>query len=568
MKEEILEQAIARLKETKKEIIDRINSYEDELKRYRESNKELNDNLSVEVYNEKTEKWTNSLKACKNVKDIIQELDGQIKEQKNLVNNVINYNINFGDLDKFFDMVLEIDGYDVQNFYGDCTKISKATMIKFPFKASDISNFNTTRGIILMKADYIVSEKSIFGHANSNKALVAKEIQDMLRSSKMFNFYDTMIKYFSDNLKRVDLIAKENGQKIQEIRTAEINKRKEEIDTNIEELNRKIDECKKSLVSIGEIYKLYEKYNTDKDQSTLIRLADELSNLVVISQRETKIIKYEPTEKEEKEKEETTSLEEKVVEEKPNVLDSDYFRRSDTKHLICFLGEENDSIKNDILKHFDNSARKPVLSELYNIFNSLAVENDYIKDKGGNPHSGSAKNALALLKSPFDFEYRRYGVRNDGFRIHAISRYSSLLKELGYGSGKIIFFGAIGVNDDKLKSDAYNRLGKRAIEERSYRGKTAKLRPNFDYIEHITRRYIPIKFLSEDDKVILNFGGFKGMTKGKIERSIEDCKYVLYDILDDDSKNNVKKYLDEYFINQTSMLFDIIENYKKEISLD
>ena len=139
---------------------------------------------------------------------------------------------------------------------------------------------------------------------------------------------------------------------------------------------------------------------------------------------------------------------------------------------------------------------------------------------------------------------------------------------MGYGSGKIVFFGAIGVNDDKLKSDAYSRLGKRAIEERSDRGKTAKLRPNFDYIEHITRRYIPVKLLSDEDKSTINYIGFNGKTKGSIDTIIENKKYVLYDLLDEQSKKNVKDYLDEYFINQTTMLFDIIDDYKKGNTLD
>lgn len=573
MKEEVLKQIIERLKDTKKEIIDKINSYEEQIKNYKESNKELNDSLSIEVYNEKTEKWTNSLKACKDVNETVERLEGMIKTQKELVDYLLKYNLTFGDLDNFFDLVLNIDGFNVQNYFNECCDLSKVTKVPFPYKASDLTNFNKARMAIIMKADYMVeSQRNFITHTHDEKLNTAKDLVQMINKAKMTSFFDKLIKYFSDNKRRIAAIAVENGEKIQEIRESEIKKRKDEIKSNIDELNRKIDECKKSLVSIGEIYSLYDKYKEDQDQNTLIKLTEELANLVAISQRESKILKHE----EKEEVEEIETKEEKPVEEvkkeeiipEVRTLDNDYFRRKDTKHLICFLGDENDSIRDDIIKHFDNSARKPVLSELYSIFNSLALDTDYIKDKGGNPHSGSSKNALALLKSPFNFEYRRYGVRNDGFRIHAISRYSSLLEELGYGSGKIVFFGAVGLNDDKLKSDAYSRLGKRAIEERSNRGKVAKLRPNFDFIEHITRRYIPIKLLSEGDKSILNYIGFNGKTKGSIDTTIENKKYVLYDLLDEQSKKNVKDYLDEYFINQTTMLFDIINDYKKVDTLD
>ena len=567
MKEEILKQAIERLKDTKQEVIDKIDYYEEEIRRYKESNKEFDD---VEINTDETEKMFRSMRASEVVKNDIKSLEEMILKQKNLVNQVLNYNLNFGDLDQFFKMVLEIDGFHEKDLYEFCNEISKTTLIKVPIKTSDISAFNQKRVAVIMKVDLMLQEKKSFGYTSVNKLALANEIKSMIRKFNMMPFYDKILNYLEANQKEVYKISEKNRIRTIEIRERELAKRKEEIDNNINELKRKIDECKKTLVSIGEIYDLYEEYAISKDQNTLVSLTEKLVDLVVISQRETKILKHEEKEKIDEPEEEKV---EQKVEEKEEVkevytLDNDYFRRADTKHLICFLGEENDSIREDIIKHFDKSARKPVLSELYNLFNSLAGDADFIKDKGGNPHSGTSKNALTLLKKPFDFEYRRYGVRNDGFRIHAISRYSSLLKELGYGSGKIVFFGAIGVNDDKLKSDAYSRLGKRAIEERSDRGKTAKLRPNFDYIEHITRRYIPVKLLSDEDKSTINYIGFNGKTKGSIDTIIENKKYVLYDLLDEQSKKNVKDYLDEYFINQTTMLFDIIDDYKKGNTLD
>ena len=59
---------------------------------------------------------------------------------------------------------------------------------------------------------------------------------------------------------------------------------------------------------------------------------------------------------------------------------------------------------------------------------------------------------------------------------------------MGYGSGNIIFFGSVGVNkDDKSKTEAYQRLGKRAVASISdMSGESSILMPSFDYIEHIT----------------------------------------------------------------------------------
>ncbi len=565
MKEEVLRQIIERLKDTKQEIIDRIHSYEEKIKRYKESNKELKDSLSVEVYNEKTEKWTRSLNACKTVKEHIIHYEDIIKKQKDIVTQVLNYNLNFGDLDHFFDKVLDIDGFVVETWYGDCTDISKATMIKFPYKASDLTNFNNIRGIILMKADYIVQQNVFFGKNNPNKIGVAKEIIQMLKVSPIMSTFDGLLKYFSDNLKRVDEIAKENGEKIQEIREQEIAKRKDEIRKNIDEINRKIDECKKSLVSIGEVYKLYEQYNLSKDQDTLIKLTEELANLVVISQRESKILKHEDKEKSE-EKEETPVEEIKKEEVTTEVksLDSDYFKRPDTVRIICFLGTEDDSIINDIENYFDKSIRHKVLERMDSIFNTLFQDKKHIARAGGDPDGTTSKKTLKLLDPPLDFTYRRYAEGGDKFRIHAIRRYSKILQDLGYGEGNIVFFGSVGPNKSiKEKRSTYDRLGRRAVEEIGSKGNITKLAPSFDYIEHITRGYIPISLLSENDIEKLKNYEFNKALPGNIEQTIDNNKYVLFESLDSTSKANVKKWLDDYFIEQTNKLFEIKDMYMK-----
>ena len=565
MKEGILAQAIEKLKNTKQEIIDKINSYEEEIRNYKNSNKELDDNLSVEVYNEKTEKWINSLKSCDTVKREILDLEAFIKEQKGVVSNVLNYNLNFGDLDHFFDMVLDIDGFDVQNFYAECSNISKATMIKFPFKASDIADFNKSRGFILVKADYMVKQRIHFGQANPNKLATAKEIIQMLKNSKIMKFHDTLIKYFSDNLKRVDSIAKENAEKIQEIRDSEISRRKEEVNNNIKEIERKIDECKKSLVSIGEAYDLYDKYKETGDKEVLLELTAKLADLVIISQRESKILKHEDKEKSEaKEETPVEEIKKEEVTTEVKTLDSDYFRRPDTVRIICFLGTEDDSIINDIENYFDKSIRHKVLERMDSIFNTLFQDKKHIARAGGDPDGTTSKKTLKLLDPPLDFTYRRYAEGGDKFRIHAIRRYSKLLQDFGYGEGNIVFFGAVGPNKSiNEKRSTYNRLGRRAVEEIGSKGNITKLAPSFDYIEHITRGYIPISLLSENDIEKLKNHEFNKALPGNIEQTIDNNKYVLFESLDSTSKASVKKWLDDYFIEQTNKLFEIKDMYMK-----
>ena len=87
----------------------------------------------------------------------------------------------------------------------------------------------------------------------------------------------------------------------------------------------------------------------------------------------------------------------------------------------------------------------------------------------------------------------------------------------------------------------------------------------FDFIEHITRGYIPKKLFSDEDIKKSEKGMFLSKLKGNIDMSIEHGRFVLYDLLDDSTKSNVKKYLDDYFIKQTNMLFEIKDKYDKAI---
>ena len=128
-----------------------------------------------------------------------------------------------------------------------------------------------------------------------------------------------------------------------------------------------------------------------------------------------------------------------------------YYLDGDIRNIICFLGNDNDSLDKDIDSHFsDNSSKPIILRELNDIFNKLVFDSNYIQI-GGKPKYFTDDKVKAIQATPYKFNYKRFGVSKDQFRIHAIDRQSKLLQKLGYGSGHIIFFGAIGVNDDKEK---------------------------------------------------------------------------------------------------------------------
>ena len=216
----------------------------------------------------------------------------------------------------------------------------------------------------------------------------------------------------------------------------------------------------------------------------------------------------------------------------------------------------------DLDRHFDNADKKVVLDELLSLFNGLYSDENFSPLTGGNPASKAARR---LLEFPYKFSYKRYGISKDVYRLHAIKRHSSLLKELGYGNGDIIFFGALGVNDDKLKTDAYNRIAGRVFASVDNR---IVLREEFDYIEHITRGFIPSELLSEEDEKRKKLGQFHGKLKGTSQdKSIENGKYILFEALGDASKENIIKYLNDYFYDQTTKIFDI-KRLKEQLDKD
>ncbi len=307
-------------------------------------------------------------------------------------------------------------------------------------------------------------------------------------------------------------------------------------------------------------------YLDTADEDLLVSICEELLKRGIITNRTFKSILYKKVEKVPEESkeiiEESNEEPEKEVKEEKNELDTEYFKRSSTKCLICFLGNNGNDIMSDLDRHFDNADKKVVLDELLSLFNGLYSDENFSPLTGGNPASKAARR---LLEFPYKFSYKRYGISKDVYRLHAIKRHSSLLKELGYGNGDIIFFGALGVNDDKLKTDAYNRIAGRVFASVDNR---IVLRDEFDYIEHITRGFIPSELLSEEDEKRKKLGQFHGKLKGTSQdKSIENGKYILFEALGDASKENIIKYLNGYFYDQTTKIFDI-KRLKEQLDKD
>ena len=573
--DELLREAMNKLNVLKNEAHERLDSIETEKENYIDMNRSYLD--SIDTFQEQPviiiDIPKENMPYIKKISDLLDEYKCEYEKIKNVLDYDTDKNLN--DFFKSVELLQNINPDDLLRRIKEATETCDK---KFLVVTREIENvnlrLNKAKQLVetsLRSGSYMVSKtnyrnlrkRSDLLKNQRGKAIV-KDIKDLIRLNK--SFFDKTITYLESSMTFLNSPTVNDDLYNKEME--KIESKKDEINAKISEYNSQIDISKKNVILIDKIYKLYDQYIQTKNENLLNDLLSELSNFKLISQRNIKLTTYEkediPVEEVDEEK--------PVIEDKPinvnipKVLDNDYFRFPDTKCIVCFLGDEDDTIKKDIEKHFDNSNRKSVLDELNSIFTSLALYEDYIRDKGSKPWNKSVKKTQALLKAPFDFEYRRYGVSRDCFRIHAITRYSTLLQELGYGSGKIMFFGAVGVNDCKEKTDAYKRLGSRAIEQLSNNGDVHILRPNFDYIEHITRGYIPVSLLSENDKELKKNGKFSGLHKGCIERAIEHSKYILYDALDDTSKENVKKYLDDYFIKQTTMLFNLLKDYAKDNS--
>ena len=567
--EKILIEAIGKLKNLKLETNNKIVELESKKISYISANEEINDEDLVEVYTKDINSLTESLEGFKSTLDQLDDFYKAFKNQEEICQNVINFSSTLGKIEDLTDL-LKKEHYRLEkDVYESFVVIAKISGVKLPFGLKEVNEANETNKLITMQMFQLLPPSNYTGKIvlDSDKAVIIEQIKK--NHLPLLKFYTKILTFATQVRKSIEKRTEKLAQEIQNIRTSEVEKRKKEIEDNIKEIDEKIEFLDSKMNTINEIYLLYADYKETGSQEDYIQLIVLLSKIDLITSREVKKLTHQTIEKEETVIEEKKEVKEEITGELETIyeLDSDYFRRPSTKHIICFLGDKDNEIFDDIDYHFDGKNKLSVLTEMENLFNFLyltEINNDNYKETGGNPKYFSDKLAKALTSSPLDFGYRRYGVGKDQYRIHAIVRHSDLLHELGYGSGNIIFFGAVGVNDTTKKSDAYHRIGSRAIESLSSGGGAPKLRTNFDYIEHITKKQIPFDLLSDEDKSRKKNGNFNGKIKGtKIDKSYEGMKYYYYDILDANTKNNVKKYLDNYFIEQTNSMFEILDERKK-----
>ena len=575
-KEELVIKSLEKLYLARQETIKRIEDLIKEKNKYVEDTTKSLEGLSLSEDNPELEKNPD----YKSNKKALEETKHHLKRAKTLYSgSVENYGyiktaINFGvltrDISLFSNAVDSIQLMDISNVYDFVCLASSIVRIKYPYLSKDIHEVNKS----ISTAQRLNSVAKITGYGSLTNQAMDKttEIKFVLGSVK--SFYDTTISFMEKVIEGLEGRIERLKAKKKEILEKDKTKKSKVLLDKAKEYDLKIDKEKERLASLDEIDRLILEYNDTKDETTLDKIINKLKFEKILSNREVRLTTYKkedpiPTPVEKPEEPVVVEL----PKEEPPKLDNDYFRRSNSKCIICFAGKEDNPILKDIADYLNDPERcYYALQRITQLFEELVTGVENNTDLGSNPHEGT-DSKCKRLKSTLGFEYKKYGKERLKYRIHAIKRYSSLLKEMGFGSGDIIFFGAVGPNEDNSKYDTYARMGERCIEKISDTGNQLKLQPNFDYIEHITRRYIPITLLSERDRVKLINGAFSGKTKkteGGMEKSIESLKYVLFDLLDQDTKANVKKYLEDYFIEQTVKMADIQKKYKtiKGNSLD
>lgn len=524
------------------------------------------DSLILTVHDEEEQQLRIELLDHQDNIGILDEFLDCFKDWLSKVNRLINNNYVLTGYNRFENDILkltgeDLSGIDVDNFMSNLESIKREYGIKMKKDYRVLAeNYND---IVDSLENLIISDTLFLLNSPEQKMMVIQK-----RLSDLLPFLNEMINYYELSKKAANKKVKELEEKIEARAKEKVVARFEEIKNNKVELHERYEKLLEREKFLNDLKDLFDRYKEDKDPKLFKELCTKLNIIDLINDRELRMLTYVKEEQVDSTSFEQTKVEEEKTETTEVVLDSDYFRRADTKNIICFLGGDNeDVILEDITKHFDGQTKYNTLGEIVSLFNKLYKKSDQEVSIEETPQTikyFTPKTVKTLLDTPFKFEYRRYGVHNDDFRIHAIKRHSSLLKELGFGEGDIIFFGSVGANDDKKKTDAYNRLASRAIESLSTSNRPAKLNPSFDFIEHITRRQIPVSLLSEGDKNKLYIGSFNGKLKGTDKnKAYENFTYILYDALDDKSKENVKKYLEEYFIKQTTKMFSLIKLSEK-----
>ena len=490
-----------------------------------------------------------------------KELIKLFNEQMNKITDARNFTLGIVDISEFRKLVGAIKTNVTDDAYDNLKSLASSARMPFLYGRKDITKINDFSDKIFMEMLSIDSNNPLF-----NAKLSYAEKQKIINETKeylipIYNFYQKSVEFFKKLITYFESNIDNKKKRIEFIKKEEHDKKINEAENVIYKAKEHKSDLDSILLSMEHARKLYEELKDNEDENVLHELTDVLLNISAISQHDSKILTYKSTTKEtpkeQPKKEEKNEIKETV---KVKEIDSDYFRRKDTVRIICFLGEGN-PIMDDINNYYDKPAKIQTLEKISNIFNQLFSSPAHIARTGGDPSGATSKKTLTLLDPPYNFTYRRYGEKRGIYRLHAIKRHSNLLEELGYGSGDIVFFGSIGPNDDNEKKFAYNRLGSRAVDVAN--GKKTKLQPSFNNIEHITRGYIPISLLSDEDKEKLKKSGFSCKLPGGIEQTIEDSKYILFESLDNTSKNNVKKWLEDYFIEQTNKLFEMKDSLEK-----
>ncbi|MBR2604032.1 MAG: hypothetical protein IKE10_03355 [Bacilli bacterium] len=502
-----------------------------------------------------------------------------LEREEIAIGRVLGYNPLMGDAKGFVPLMQSVCLIDPKKSYETILIVSKISGLDYPFSQSDFIKYNdaVVKAFAAQQDALTYDETDYIPEMDHVK--IMRSVQDALKKydfdtffDKNFNFVEKAIAIIED--KKIDYT-----KSIQDERVNQLNIRKQEKENELKEYNERVIFLDNKRKQAKETLNLISEYETSLDPDLYKTIIHNLLELDAISYRQAKINTYEQNSMEIiNDPDDVNNIidnlditikapsEAKELLEKPaKELDADYFRNPDAENIICFLGETGDTIIEDLYRHFDNSTRKPVLKELISLFESLSVGKEHSSQLGSYPKETTEnRKTTTLLKAPFRFQYRRYGVSKDDYRIHAITKRSSILQELGYGNGNIIFFGSIGYNDDKKKSFSYSRVGARAIESFPASGEKAILKSNFNDIEHILRRYIPVNLLCDEDKTKFERGKFRGVNKKlNKDRSIERNQYVLFDELENQSKENVRLYLNKYFIEQTNIMFKIIEDYKR-----
>ena len=503
-------------------------------------------------------------------KDIYDAAVGFLKvcrEQKEVMRLIYNFNPLFQNSTAFIGLI-DLFKYPDSKEYQKIKSYGAKFGIKYRVLSTDMDKVDKLlTGALLINDNNMNSTNDDYA---GDKVQVIRKIQAELGPKAFFdNYYDKNIEYLSSVCDKTITKSREAKEKKQNIADEFVAKVKKDI---VSKYQKQKEDMARRLTDIENLVDCGNEYNEKGDQESLEKFLKALLKLELITPREYKLLSYE--EKEDTEEEEIATEEvqvEEVKEDKePRKLeDALYFADKNTQTIICFLGKEDrNEILEDLYEYLDKPQREDASAELIRLFNGLYNDKDFITEVGKKPASTyENRKATVLLDAPYNFEYKRLGKsRDDKYRIHAISRTSECLKKLGYGSGNIIFFGSVGVNkDDKSKTEAYQRLGKRAVASISdMSGESSILMPSFDYIEHITRGYVPLDLLSKEDKEKSNDGRFIGRYReNNKSRSIEGGNYVLFDVLSEESQDNVKKYLSNYFLNQSNKMFEIINDYEK-----